>query len=257
MGKRFYSNNSSKWCPLTGRFYWVSAFNLYTYGADKLDFLFKAFTRQSLCRRTHNINSFHRVNKPVRSYKTSFIRVCFKDDVISRCVSFHLCVCVTWGLSLQYVAVKGSNQMGAKLTGAERSWRLCENFRNIFRIVFLFFYHHWDCLGCEIISLYLRNMAIKSKKKKHSACISTPLTHRHSCTVFASFSDSSGGWSTLGNAFFQLQLFYLDKVRGSTLADWPGILGCPHYSRKLMDSDLRLFWGRTSVLACWTRSPWY
>lgn len=139
MGKRFYSNNSSKWCPLTGRFYWVSAFNLYTYGADKLDFLFKAFTRQSLCRRTHNINSFHRVNKPVRSYKTSFIRVCFKDDVISRCVSFHLCVCMTWGLSLQYVAVKGSNQMGAKLTGAERSWRLCENFRNIFRIVFLFF----------------------------------------------------------------------------------------------------------------------
>lgn len=124
-------------------------------------------------------------------------------------------------------------------------------------LYFFFFYHHWDCLGCEIISLYLRNMAIKSKKKKHSACISTPLTHRHSCTVFASFSDSSGGWSTLGNAFFQLQLFYLDKVRGSTLADWPGILGCPHYSRKLMDSDLRLFWGRTSVLACWTRSPWY
>lgn len=134
-----------------------------------------------------------------------------------------------------------------------KSWLV----QKVFSESYFFFYHHWDCLGCEIISLYLWNMAIKRKKKKDPACISRRLTHRHSCTLFASFSDSSGGWSTLGNAFFQLQLFYQDKVLGLTLADWPGILGCPHYSRKLMDSDLRLFWGRTSVLACWTRSPWY
>ena len=121
-------------------------------------------------------------------------------------MAFHLCVCMTWGLSLQYIAVKGSNQMGAKLwnsksnhkdwcrTIVEAVWKLLEYFQN----GIYFFNHHWDCLGCEIFSLYLQNMAIKKVKNNktkqiHSSCISTMLAPWHSCTLFASFSDSPGG----------------------------------------------------------------